>query len=69
MGVVEGLESRKVLLEVTILDEDDLTDEEVRQACSTALRKAARTMYSAVRVKVLNEEVEDDQARSNKEIA
>ena len=36
MGAVEGLQKRKVLLEVTLLDEDDLTDEEARQTCSTA---------------------------------
>ena len=53
MSAVEGLEKRKVLLEVTLLDEDDLTDEEARQACSTALRKASRAMYPELEVKVL----------------
>ena len=53
MGVVEGLQKRKVLLEVTLLDEDDLTDEKVVHECWKALTKASRAMYSELEVKVL----------------
>ena len=56
MGIVNGLQKRKVLLEVTLLDEDDLTDEEARQTCSTALRKASRAMYPELKVKILGRE-------------
>ena len=53
MGAVEGLQKRKVLLEVTLLDEDDLTDEKVAHEVWKALTKASRAMYPELEVKVL----------------
>ena len=53
MGAVAGLQKRKVLLEVILLDEDDLTDEKVVHECWKALTKASRAMYPEVKVKVL----------------
>ena len=55
MGIVEGLQKRKVLLEVTLLDEDDLTDEKVSHECWKALCKASRAMYPELEVKVVSE--------------
>jgi hypothetical protein len=53
MGAVEGLQKRKVLLEVTLLDEDDLTDEKVVHECWKALTKASRAMCPELEVKLL----------------